>query len=199
LLVSGGNTQIVRVNSPFAFEIIGKTIDDAAGETIDKAAKIMGLPYPGGPHIDSLARDGNMLALKFSQANIKGYDYSFSGLKTSILYTLRDKLKENPQFIEQNINDIAASVQFAVVSTLLKKLEQAIKDTGIKTIAIAGGVSANSSLQRELKALGSKHDCKVFIPKFQYTTDNAAMIAAAALFKYKDKRFATLDLAPYAR
>ncbi|MDR0789320.1 MAG: tRNA (adenosine(37)-N6)-threonylcarbamoyltransferase complex transferase subunit TsaD [Bacteroidales bacterium] len=199
LLVSGGNTQIVLVKSPFDFQIIGKTIDDAAGEAIDKAAKLLSLPYPGGPHIDRLAKNGNSSALKFSASNLPGYDYSFSGLKTSILYTLRDKLKDNPRFIEDNLEDIAASVQFAVVSSLMKKFSLAVKDTGVQTIAIAGGVSANSLLKEQVKALGEQYNCRVFIPKLQYSTDNAAMIAAAALFKYQKKAFATLDLTPYTR
>ncbi|MDR1725444.1 MAG: tRNA (adenosine(37)-N6)-threonylcarbamoyltransferase complex transferase subunit TsaD [Bacteroidales bacterium] len=199
LLVSGGNTQILCVKSPFDFEILGQTIDDAAGETIDKAAKILSLPYPGGPHIDKLAKSGNKHFLKFSISNLPYYNFSFSGLKTSILYTLRDKLKDEPDFIHNNLNDIAASVQYAVVSSLIKKMEKAVKNTGIKTIAIAGGVSANSLLQEEIQKLGEKYNCKVLIPPLKYTTDNAAMIAAVALFKYNAKMFASLDLTPYAR
>jgi N6-L-threonylcarbamoyladenine synthase len=198
LLVSGGNTQIIKVCSPFDFEVMGQTIDDAAGEAIDKAAKILSLPYPGGPHIDRLARNGNKFALKFSTSNLPDYNYSFSGLKTSILYTLRDRLKENPDFIEQNLNDIAASVQYAVVSSLLKNFEKAVKDTKLKTIAIAGGVSANSLLQCEIRKLGEKYGCRVLIPKNKYTTDNAAMVAAAAMFKFEKQMFGTLDLSPYA-
>jgi len=198
LLVSGGNTQIVLLESPRKMQVIGKTIDDAAGETIDKAAKILSLPYPGGPHIDRLAKEGNPV-LSFSQSHIKGYDYSFSGLKTSILYTLRDKLKENPSYMEENLKDIAASVQKAVVDSLLKKFEKAMKDFKIKTIAVAGGVSANSELRTRLQQLGDKYSCEVFIPKFSYTTDNAAMVAAAGLFKYMDKDFAHIGLTAYAR
>lgn len=198
LLVSGGNTQIILLEGPRKMKTIGKTIDDAAGETIDKAAKILSLPYPGGPHIDRLAKDGNV-SLKFSQSHIPGYDYSFSGLKTSILYTLRDKLKSNPKYLEENMADIAASVQKAVVDTLLAKFEKAIKDTGIKTIAVAGGVSANSELRERLTLLGNKHGCRVFIPKFSYTTDNAAMVGCAGLFKYFNKEFASLDLTAYTR
>lgn len=198
LLVSGGNTQIIRVNSSSDMQIIGKTIDDAAGETIDKAAKILSLPYPGGPHIDRLAKEGKPV-LQFAKTNIPNYDYSFSGLKTSILYTLRDKLKEDPDYITKNINDIACSVQLAVVDSLLKKFEKAIKDTKIKTIAIAGGVSANSLLRERFTQLGEKYDCKVFIPKFSYTTDNAAMVAACAMFKYKRKEFSSIELTAYAR
>ena len=198
LLVSGGNTQIILLESPRKMKVIGQTIDDAAGETIDKAAKILSLPYPGGPHIDRLAKEGKPV-LAFSQSNIKDYDYSFSGLKTSILYTLRDKLKENPNYIEENIKDIACSVQKAVVDSLLKKFEKAIKDLKIKTIAVAGGVSANSELRARLQQLGDKYGCEVFIPKFSYTTDNAAMVAVAGLFKYMDNDFADLSLTAYAR
>lgn len=198
LLVSGGNTQIIRLDSARKMEIIGRTIDDAAGETIDKAAKILSLPYPGGPHIDRLAQQGKAV-LQFSQSRIGGYDYSFSGLKTGILYTLRDKLKENPNYLEENICDIAASVQNAVVDSLISKFEKAIKDTGIKNIAIAGGVSANSLLRQSIQTLGAKYGCEVFIPKFSYTTDNAAMVASAALFKYMDNEFADLSVAAYAR
>ncbi|MBQ5873329.1 MAG: tRNA (adenosine(37)-N6)-threonylcarbamoyltransferase complex transferase subunit TsaD [Bacteroidales bacterium] len=198
LLVSGGNTQIILLESPRKMKVIGQTIDDAAGETIDKAAKILSLPYPGGPHIDRLAKEGKPV-LAFSQSNIKDYDYSFSGLKTSILYTLRDKLKENPNYIEENICDIACSVQKAVVDSLLKKFEKAIKDLKIKTIAVAGGVSANSELRARLQQLGDKYGCEVFIPKFSYTTDNAAMVAVAGLFKYMDNDFADLSLTAYAR
>ncbi|MBO5843583.1 MAG: tRNA (adenosine(37)-N6)-threonylcarbamoyltransferase complex transferase subunit TsaD [Bacteroidales bacterium] len=198
LLVSGGNTQIILLESPRKMKVIGQTIDDAAGETIDKAAKILSLPYPGGPHIDRLAKEGKPI-LAFSQSNIKDYDYSFSGLKTSILYTLRDKLKENPNYIEENLKDIACSVQKAVVDSLLKKFEKAIKDLKIKTIAVAGGVSANSELRARLQQLGDKYGCEVFIPKFSYTTDNAAMVAVAGLFKYMDNDFADLSLTAYAR
>ncbi|MEE1220615.1 MAG: tRNA (adenosine(37)-N6)-threonylcarbamoyltransferase complex transferase subunit TsaD [Bacteroidales bacterium] len=198
LLVSGGNTQIILLESPRKMKVIGQTIDDAAGETIDKAAKILSLPYPGGPHIDRLAKEGKPI-LAFSQSNIKDYDYSFSGLKTSILYTLRDKLKENPNYIEENIKDIACSVQKAVVDSLLKKFEKAIEDLKIKTIAVAGGVSANSELRARLQQLGDKYGCEVFIPKFSYTTDNAAMVAVAGLFKYMDNDFADLSLTAYAR
>lgn len=198
LLVSGGNTQIIQVNSFNDMQVLGKTIDDAAGETIDKAAKILDLGYPGGPIIDRLAKEGEP-TLEFAKAHISDYDYSFSGLKTSILYTLRDKLKENPDYIKDNMNDIAASVQKAVVDSLLDKYEKALKKTKINTIAIAGGVSANSFLRERFVALGKKYNCKVFIPKFTYTTDNAAMVAAAGMFKLKNKDFATLDLPAYAR
>ena len=198
LLVSGGNTQIIRVNSASDMEVLGKTIDDAAGETIDKAAKILDLPYPGGPHIDRLSQSGKP-ALQFAKSHIPDYDYSFSGLKTSILYTLRDRLKENPDYIKENINDIAASVQQAVVDSLLLKFEKVLKDTKIKTIALAGGVSANSLLRQRFTQLGDKYGCKTFIPKFSYTTDNAAMVAACGMFKFLNGDFAPLDLPAYAR
>lgn len=199
LLVSGGNTQLVYVRSPYDMEIIGKTIDDAAGETFDKVAKILSLSYPGGPHIDKLAKTGNKFALEFAESNMPNYDYSFSGVKTSILYTLRDKLKENPKFLEENINDICASVQHRVVSMLLKKMEKAAKDLKVKDIAIAGGVSANSYLREQLTELGERNNWNVFIPKFQYTTDNAAMVAVAGYYKFLKDDFTTLDKTAYAR
>ncbi len=199
LLVSGGNTQIILVRSPYDMEIIGKTIDDAAGETFDKVAKILSLPYPGGPHIDRLAKEGNINALKIAESHIPAYDYSFSGVKTSILYTLRDKLKENPDFLEENLNDICASVQHRVVSMLLKKMEKAAKDLKVKDIAIAGGVSANSYLREKLIELGNKNHWGVFIPPFQYTTDNAAMVAIAGYYKFSKNDFASLDKTAYTR
>lgn len=199
LLVSGGNTQLVYVSSPYDMKIIGKTIDDAAGETFDKVAKILSLPYPGGPHIDRLAKTGNKFALNFAESNMPNYDYSFSGVKTSILYTLRDKLKENPKFLEENINDICASVQHRVVSMLLKKMEKAAKDLKVKDIAIAGGVSANSYLREQLTELGERNNWNVFIPQFQYTTDNAAMVAVAGYYKFLKNNFTTLDKTAYAR
>lgn len=198
LLVSGGNTQIIRVNADNDMQILGKTIDDAAGETIDKAAKILSLPYPGGPHIDRLAKQGQP-KLNFAKSHIGGYDYSFSGLKTSILYTLRDLLKENPKYIEENLEDIACSVQKAVVDSLLSKFEKALKDTKIKTIALAGGVSANSLLRERFQQIGEKYNCKVFIPKFSYTTDNAAMVGVCGMFKYLRGDFADISLTAYAR
>lgn len=198
LLVSGGNTQIIQVNSDFEMIVLGKTIDDAAGETIDKTAKILSLPYPGGPHIDRLAQEGKPVLL-FAKSHIKGYDYSFSGLKTSILYTLRDKLKETPNYIEENLKDIACSVQKNIVETLLYKFERALKDTKIRTIALAGGVSANSLLRKEFSFLGAKYNCKVFIPKFSYTTDNAAMVGGCGVFKFLRGDFANMSLSAYAR
>ncbi|MDR0972324.1 MAG: tRNA (adenosine(37)-N6)-threonylcarbamoyltransferase complex transferase subunit TsaD [Bacteroidales bacterium] len=199
LLVSGGNTQLIMVDSPYKMEIIGKTIDDAAGETLDKVAKILSLPYPGGPHIDNLAKKGNKNFLTFSKANMPNYDYSFSGVKTSILYTLRDKLKEEPSFLKDNINDICASVQSCVVDMLLNKMRKAAKDFKIKDIAIAGGVSANSYLREKIIEMGKANSWNVFIPKISYTTDNAAMVGVAGYFKFLKKDFSSLEEVPYTR
>ncbi|MBR5832137.1 MAG: tRNA (adenosine(37)-N6)-threonylcarbamoyltransferase complex transferase subunit TsaD [Bacteroidales bacterium] len=199
LLVSGGHTQIVLLRDYFDMEIIGNTIDDAAGEAIDKAAKIMELGYPGGPIIDRLAKEGDPLKFKFATPNIKGYDYSFSGIKTSFLYFLRDNLVDNPNFIQENINDLCASIQHCIVSFLLKKLHKAMKDTGVKQVAIAGGVSANSYLRTQLTEMGRKNKWDVFVPKFQFCTDNAAMVAIAGYHKYLKGDFADLSLPPYTR
>ncbi len=199
LTVSGGHTQIVKVNDTDQMEIIGKTIDDAAGEAFDKAAKIMGLPYPGGPVIDKLARQGNNKAFRFPEPKIPGLDFSFSGLKTSILYFIRDRLKEDPRFIEHNKIDLSASIQSTIIRILIKKMIAASNQTGIKQIAVAGGVSANSELRNELERKSDELGWKVFIPRFEYTTDNAAMIAIAGYFKYLNKEFAGLDVGPYAR
>ncbi|MEI6884426.1 MAG: tRNA (adenosine(37)-N6)-threonylcarbamoyltransferase complex transferase subunit TsaD [Bacteroidota bacterium] len=199
LTVSGGHTQIVRVDGHFDMHIIGQTIDDAAGETFDKAAKIMGLPYPGGPFIDKLAAGGDASRFSFSKPNIPGLNFSFSGLKTSILYFLRDELKNNPQFIEQNKADLCASIQKTILDILLGRLEKASVETGISEIAIAGGVSANSGLRSRLNELSGKKGWNVFIPPLAYTTDNAAMIAITGYFKYLKKDFASLSNAPYAR
>jgi N6-L-threonylcarbamoyladenine synthase len=198
LTVSGGHTQIVKMNDHFSMEVIGATIDDAAGEAFDKAAKIMGLPYPGGPLIDKYAKEGNPDAFVFSKPSISGLNYSFSGLKTSFLYTIRDYLKKDPDFINKNLNDLAASIQKAIISTLMKKLELAVKETGIKQIAIAGGVSANSGL-REAILNKVNSGWSVFIPEFQFTTDNAAMIAIAGYFKLLRKEFTDLSAAPFSR
>jgi N6-L-threonylcarbamoyladenine synthase len=179
LLVSGGNSQIVLVKDHYTMEIIGQTIDDAAGEAFDKCAKIMGLPYPGGPWIDRLAKEGNAEAFAFAKPNIPGYNYSFSGLKTSFLYFLRDNLKENPNFIEENKADLCASLQKTIIDILINKLKRAAKDLKITEIAVAGGVSANSGLRDALLDLGRRHHWKVHIPPFAYTTDNAAMVAQA--------------------
>ena len=187
------------IDDYFDLEIIGKTIDDAAGEAFDKIAKIMGLPYPGGPIIDRLAKEGNPNAFSFSKANIAGLNYSFSGLKTSFLYFLRDRLKEDKDFVEKNKADLCASIQREIIETLMKKLVKASKETGIKQVAIAGGVSANSGLQKAMHDNGKRYGWEVFIPKFKFSTDNAAMIGIAGYFKYKSGQFATQDLTPYAR
>lgn len=199
LLISGGHTQIVLVKSPFDMEIIGRTIDDAAGEAFDKSAKIMDLGYPGGPLIDRLAQEGNPKAFTFAEPRIAHYDYSFSGLKTSILYLIRDHLKQDKNFIEKNKADLCASIQDTIVRILMKKLCQAANDLNIRTIAIAGGVSANSAVRNAIVETGRKLNWKTFVPKFEYTTDNAAMIAIAGYFKYLKNDFSTLDVSPYAR
>lgn len=199
LLVSGGNSQIVLVRSPYDMEILGKTIDDAAGEAFDKCAKILGLPYPGGPHIDRLAERGNPDRFKFSKPHIEGLDYSFSGLKTSFLYTVRDGLKEDEDFIEKNREDLAASLQKTIIDILIGKLSKAIKDTGVREVAIGGGVSANSGVRRAVADLCSRSGVKAWIPERKFTTDNAAMVAMAGYFKYKNKDFSDLGLPPFAR
>ncbi len=199
LTVSGGHTQIVRIESTSNMKIIGTTIDDAAGEAFDKSAKILGLPYPGGPHIDNHAKMGNIHAFEFGKPKINELDFSFSGLKTSILYKIQNNLKENPRFIEENLEDLCASIQHSIVSILINKLEKAIKLTGIKQLAIAGGVSANSYLRNELKKLAKEKSYQIYIPKFEYCTDNAAMIAIAGYFKYLDKDFSDQNETPSAR
>ena len=199
LTVSGGHTQIVKVSSPEKMEIIGTTIDDAAGEAFDKAAKIMGLPYPGGPEIDKLAKHGNPDKFQFPEPKIQGLNYSFSGLKTSFLYFLRDRLKEDEKFIEKNKADLSASIQKTIIRILLQKLKRASRETGIKEIAIAGGVSANSGLRESTNEMAVKERWNTYIPKLQYSTDNAAMIAIAGYFKYLNKDFATQDLTPYSK
>ncbi len=199
LLVSGGHTQILLLRSHFDMEVLGETIDDAAGEAIDKAAKIMDLGYPGGPIIDRLAKEGNPDAYHFATPHIAGNDYSFSGIKTSFLYFLRDRIAENPNYIEEHKADLCASIQKCIVGFLIKKLEKAVKESGVRQIAIAGGVSANSLLRSEMERLGQKHHWKVFIPKFQFCTDNAAMVGIAGYFKYLQGEFADLGLPPYAR
>ena len=199
LTVSGGHTQIVRIESTSNMKIIGTTIDDAAGEAFDKSAKILGLPYPGGPHIDKHAKMGNIHAFEFGKPKINELDFSFSGLKTSILYKIQNNLKENPRFIEENLEDLCASIQHSIVSILINKLEKAIKLTGIKQLAIAGGVSANSYLRNELKKLAKEKSYQIYIPKFEYCTDNAAMIAIAGYFKYLDKDFSDQNETPSAR
>ncbi len=199
LLVSGGNSQIVLVKDHYTMEIIGQTIDDAAGEAFDKCAKIMGLPYPGGPWIDRLAKEGNPDAFTFAKPNIPGYNYSFSGLKTSFLYFLRDQLKENPNFIEEHKADLCASLQKTIIDILILKLKRAAKDLGISQIAVAGGVSANNGLRNALLDLGKRHHWQVFIPPFAFTTDNAAMVAQAGYYRYLKGEFCPIDAAPYAK
>lgn len=194
LLVSGGNSQIVKVESYRKMSILGQTIDDAAGEAIDKCSKVMGLGYPGGPVIDRLARQGNPKAYTFSKPNIPGYDYSFSGLKTSFLYNLRDWVREDPDFIEHHKEDLAASLERTIVDILMKKLRQAVKDTGITQVAVAGGVSANTGLREAFLDHARRYHWKVFIPRFSYTTDNAAMIGITGYFKYLDGDFCNIDV-----
>lgn len=199
LLVSGGHTQILLLRDYFDMEVLGQTIDDAAGEAIDKAAKIMDLGYPGGPVIDRLAKEGRDDAYHFATPAIPGYDYSFSGVKTSFLYFLRDHLKEDPQFIEHHRADLCASIQACIVDFLLRKLERAVIASGVRQVAIAGGVSANSRLREGLQRLGKKHHWEVFIPPFQFCTDNAAMVGIAGYYKYLRNDFADISLPPYAR
>lgn len=199
LLVSGGNSQIVKVTAYNQMEILGQTIDDAAGEAIDKCSKVMGLGYPGGPIIDKLARQGNPKAFTFNRPSIEGLDYSFSGLKTSFLYFLRDKLKEDPDFIEHHKADLAASLEYTVVSILMKKLSIAVQQTGINHVALAGGVSANTGLRNAFKEKARHDGWHIYIPKFGYTTDNAAMIAITGYYKYKDRDFCPLNKPAYSR
>ena len=199
LLVSGGHTQIVKVNSPLEMEIIGTTIDDAAGEAFDKCAKVMGLPYPGGPVIDKLAKEGDPKAFRFAKPHVAELDYSFSGLKTSFLYTLRGEVAADPDFVEKHKADLCASLQHTIVEILLDKLVKAAKLTGIRDIAIAGGVSANSGLRDGIVAEGKKRGWRTFLSEFKFTTDNAAMIALSGLFRYREGRLSTLDVAPVAR
>lgn len=199
LLVSGGNSQIVLVKDHLDMEIIGQTIDDAAGEAFDKCAKIMGLPYPGGPLIDKLAQEGNPDAFKFSKPNIPNLDYSFSGLKTSFLYFLRDSIKKDPDFIENNKRNLCASLQKTIIDVLMDKLVAASKQTGIKEVTLAGGVSANSGLRQAFREGEEKYGWNIYIPKFAYTTDNAAMIAITGLFKYQNQEFVGQEVAPFAR
>lgn len=199
LLISGGNSQLILVKNYNDMEILGATIDDAAGEAFDKCAKVMGLPYPGGPHIDRLAAEGDAKRFKFAKPRIPGLDYSFSGLKTSFLYTLRDSLKEDSNFIENNRADLAASLQRTIIEILIDKLDKAVKQTGVKTIAIGGGVSANSGVRNAVAEYCNTNGIKAFIPERAFTTDNAAMVAIAGYFKYLDKQFCGYDEVPYAR
>ncbi len=199
LTVSGGHTQIVLVKDHLEMEIIGQTTDDAVGEAFDKTAKMLGLPYPGGPMLDRAAANGDPDAFPFPVGNMPGYDYSFSGIKTSVLYFLKNRTKENPDFVQEHLADICASVQKTLIATLLKKLVQASKDLGIKEIAIAGGVSANSGLRQALQDMAEKHRWQVYIPAFAYCTDNAAMIAMAAHFQYLKGDFASQYVSPEPR
>jgi N6-L-threonylcarbamoyladenine synthase len=199
LTVSGGHTMITVMKDHFTGEIIGHTTDDAAGEAFDKAAKILGLPYPGGPLIDKYANDGNPRAFIFPKPNIPDLNYSFSGLKTAYLYFVQNHVKENPDFVQENLPDICASIQYSIIDHLMKKLILASEQTGIKQIALAGGVSANSGLRETLKTEGEKRNWEVFIPAFEYCTDNAAMIAMAGYFKFLKGDFANQTISPYAR
>ena len=199
LLVSGGNSQIVKVNAYNDMEVIGQTIDDAAGEAIDKCSKVMGLGYPGGPIIDRLARKGNPKAYKFSEPNIPGLDYSFSGLKTSFLYNMRKLVAEDPDFIEKNKEDIAASLEFTIVDILMKKLKLAVKQAGIKHVAVAGGVSANNGLRNAFHDAAERYGWTIYIPKFGYTTDNAAMIGITGYYKFLDGKFSAADASPFSK
>jgi N6-L-threonylcarbamoyladenine synthase len=199
LVVSGGHTQLVRVEADFSMTIIGKTKDDAAGEAFDKTAKMLGLPYPGGPLVDAYAQKGNPLSFSFPKAKMPGYDFSFSGLKTAILYFLKEKTAQEPDFISHHLADICASVQHTIVEILLYKLKKAIQQTGIKHVCIAGGVSANSGVRNGIEALGQKMGIKTYLPAFQYCTDNAAMIAITAHYKYINQAFEPLSTSAHAR
>lgn len=199
LLVSGGNSQIIKIESYNKMEIVGQTIDDAAGEAFDKCAKVMGLPYPGGPVIDKLAKLGNAHKFKFSKPRIDGYDYSFSGLKTSFLYFLRDELKKDANFIENNREDLSASLQKTIIDILMDKLRLAAKDSNINEVAVAGGVSANSGLRAAFEDHAKRYGWKIHIPKFEYTTDNAAMVAITGYYKYLEGEFTDKSVTPYAR
>lgn len=199
LLVSGGNSQIVLVRDYLDMEVIGQTIDDAAGEAFDKCAKVMGLPYPGGPHVDRLAKEGNPKAFKLNKPQIKGYDYSFSGLKTSFLYLLRDEILKNPDFVQENMADLCASLQATIIEILMKKLLKAAEELNIKQVAVAGGVSANSGLRQAFHHYAEKYGWEIFIPPFAFTTDNAAMIAITGYYKYLRGEFSSLEDVPYAR
>jgi N6-L-threonylcarbamoyladenine synthase len=199
LTVSGGHTQLVKINDYLSFEVLGETIDDAVGEAFDKAAKILGLPYPGGPMIDKLAKQGDKTKFSFAHTKVPGYDYSFSGIKTSFLYFIQNNLQKNSNFIEENLNDICASYQDHLIKVLLKNAKEVLKDSGIRQFAIAGGVSANSSLRTSVKDLERELSLKTFIPKFEYCTDNAAMIGITAYYKFLKNDFSDLGITPNAR
>lgn len=199
LLISGGNSQIILVKNYNDMEVLGQTIDDAAGEAFDKCAKVMGLPYPGGPHIDRLAAEGDPTRFKFAKPHIPGLDYSFSGLKTSFLYTLRDAVRLDPDFVEKNKADLAASLQSTIIDILIDKLKKAVTMTGVDTVAIGGGVSANSGVREAIAGFCKRRGLKAFIPERSFTTDNAAMVAIAGYYKYLDHKFCGYDETPYAR
>lgn len=199
LLVSGGNSQIVKVNAYNDIEVLGQTIDDAAGEAIDKCSKVMGLGYPGGPIIDRLGKNGNPEAYKFSEPHIPGLDYSFSGLKTSFLYNLRKWVADDPDFVEHHKEDLSASLEYTIVDILMKKLRMAVKQTGIKHVAVAGGVSANSVLRQSFQDHAAKYGWKIYIPKFSYTTDNAAMIGIVGYYKYLNHDFCSMDAPAFSK
>ena len=199
MTISGGHTQIVKVNNHFDMEVIGETIDDAVGEAFDKSGKLLGLGYPAGPEIDKRAKIGNPKAFKFSKPKVDGLNFSFSGLKTAILYFIQREVKNNPNFIEENLNDICASIQYTIIGILTEKLKKASKETSIKHIAIGGGVSANSGIRQALKDGESKHGWTTYVPKFEFTTDNAAMIAIVGYLKYLDKDFTTQNVMASAR
>ncbi len=199
LLVSGGNSQIVKVNAYNNMEVLGQTIDDAAGEAIDKCSKVMGLGYPGGPIIDRLARQGNPKAFHFAEPNIPGLDYSFSGLKTSFLYSLQKWVQDDPDFVEKHKEDIAASLEWTIVDVLMKKLKKAVKETGIRHVAVAGGVSANNGLRNAFHDAAKRYGWTIYIPKFSYTTDNAAMIGIVGYYKYLDKDFCPIDAPAFSK
>jgi N6-L-threonylcarbamoyladenine synthase len=199
LTVSGGHTQVVKVTAPLEQQVIGTTIDDAAGEAFDKAAKMLGLPYPGGPLVDKYAKEGNPKAFEFARPNIPELNFSFSGVKTSILYFLQKKVAENPNFITENLNDLCASIQHTIIEIVMKKLVKATKETGIKEVCIAGGVSANSGLRAALEEYGKRYGWNTSIPAFQYCTDNGGMIAITAYYKYLNNEFSPLDTTPSAR
>ncbi len=199
LLVSGGNSQIVLVKAYDDMEVMGQTIDDAAGEAFDKCAKVMGLPYPGGPQIDRLAQEGNSKAFTFNKPQIHDYNYSFSGLKTSFLYLLRNRVKENPNFVAENLSDLCASIQATVVEILMSKLRKAALELNIRHVAVAGGVSANSSLRQAFQDDGKKLGWEIYIPPFAFTTDNAAMIAITGYFKYQHNDFCSVEKVPFSR
>ncbi|MCK5824842.1 MAG: tRNA (adenosine(37)-N6)-threonylcarbamoyltransferase complex transferase subunit TsaD [Ichthyobacteriaceae bacterium] len=199
LVISGGHTQIVKVNSHFNMEILGETIDDAAGEAFDKSGKIIGLPYPGGPLIDKYAKEGNPKAFKFTKPRVDGYNFSFSGLKTNILYFVQKQVKENPDFVKENLHDLCASIQFTIVEVLMDKLKKAVKETGITEVAMAGGVSANSEIRARFFKAEKDWNWTAHVPKFEFTTDNAAMIAMVGYLKYKVEDFSDISVTAKAR